>query len=492
MPNIPIPRERGIFCNRTLNLRSLEAIGYDMDYTLIHYHVEAWEGVAYEHIRQRLLARGWPVSELRFDPDLIIRGIVVDRELGNLIKINRYGYVKRVSHGLHQLDFEEMRSIYHRTMVDLGDSRYHFLNTLFSLSEGCIYAQLVDLMDQGLLPEVMGYNELWRSVRKTLDLAHVEGQLKEEIMSNPEQYVDLDPAVPMTLLDQKESGKKLLLITNSEWPYTKFMMEYAFDPFMPEGMSWQDLFDMVIVSSRKPKFFEEDAPIFKIINQEGMLEPCVNPTPDHRLYLGGNASHVEQFLGMSGSKILYVGDHIYSDVNASKSQLRWRTALVLRELEKEIEVFGQAEQRQRQIEALMGDKEEIEHCMSHTRLALQRLQNGRPPTEQESGTEEELKQQLLQLRDKWKEIDSQIVPLVIAESRNFNSSWGYLLWDGIDKTHLTHQIQKYADLYTSRVSNFYEYTPFCYFRAPKGSTPHDPVNPIPQNTSRRFLDDLSK
>lgn len=30
---------RGIFCSRTLNLRSISAIGYDMDYTLIHYNV---------------------------------------------------------------------------------------------------------------------------------------------------------------------------------------------------------------------------------------------------------------------------------------------------------------------------------------------------------------------------------------------------------------------------------------------------------------------
>jgi len=27
---------RGLFCNRTLNLRGIQAIGYDMDYTLVH------------------------------------------------------------------------------------------------------------------------------------------------------------------------------------------------------------------------------------------------------------------------------------------------------------------------------------------------------------------------------------------------------------------------------------------------------------------------
>jgi hypothetical protein len=31
---------RGIFCTRTLNLRCISVIGYDMDYTLVHYNVK--------------------------------------------------------------------------------------------------------------------------------------------------------------------------------------------------------------------------------------------------------------------------------------------------------------------------------------------------------------------------------------------------------------------------------------------------------------------
>lgn len=36
--------DRAVYCSRTLNLRSIKCIGYDLDYTLIHYDVEAWEG----------------------------------------------------------------------------------------------------------------------------------------------------------------------------------------------------------------------------------------------------------------------------------------------------------------------------------------------------------------------------------------------------------------------------------------------------------------
>jgi hypothetical protein len=47
VPQIESTRE--IFCNRTLNLRAIRAIGYDMDYTLIDYDVNQWEGRAYEY-----------------------------------------------------------------------------------------------------------------------------------------------------------------------------------------------------------------------------------------------------------------------------------------------------------------------------------------------------------------------------------------------------------------------------------------------------------
>ena len=60
----PASPERGLFCNRTLNLRGVRAIGYDMDYTLIHYHVHEWERAAFEHARVRLAERNWPVDDL--------------------------------------------------------------------------------------------------------------------------------------------------------------------------------------------------------------------------------------------------------------------------------------------------------------------------------------------------------------------------------------------------------------------------------------------
>lgn len=54
-----------------------------------------------------------------------------------------------------------------------------------------------------------------------------------------------DPEMAQTLLDQKEAGKMLLLITNSDYEYTARMMAFAYDRFLPDGMTWRDVFDMV-------------------------------------------------------------------------------------------------------------------------------------------------------------------------------------------------------------------------------------------------------
>jgi 5'-nucleotidase len=54
-----------------------------------------------------------------------------------------------------------------------------------------------------------------------------------------------------------------------------------------------------------------------------------------------------------------------------------------------------------------------------------------------------------------------------------NPTWGPLMRAGNDKSLFARQVERYADIYTSRVSNFLAQTPFAYLRAARGSLPHD-------------------
>lgn len=465
-------RSRQLFANRTLNLRSTRAIGYDLDYTLVHYHMAAWEERAYEHLRACLAEQDLPVFDLSFDPQLAAQGLVIDKARGNLVKANRFGYVKQASHGTRMLPWEEWRQVYTRTAVDLREPRWEFLNTLFSVSETCMYLQLVDRLDTGKLHRVHGYPDLWHRVHSALSHAHAEGLLKEEILAEPDDFADLDPDVPLTLLDQRRAGKRVILITNSEYSYGSSILSFAMDRYLPEGATWQDLFDVAFFAARKPHFFSSDMPVFRVVDDTGLLRPHVGPVEQGGLYVGGSAELVEQSFGLQGEDVLYVGDHVYTDVNVTKRVLRWRTALVLRALEAEIDALEGFEMRQAELTRLMAAKVALDAEKARLKLEAQRVVAGYGPPVHE--TADQIHAALHDLRARIAGLDEQISPLAATSAHLVHPRWGPYMRTGGDKSHLARQVERYADVYTSRVSNFLHATPYAYLRSARGSLPHDP------------------
>jgi 5'-nucleotidase len=462
-------RERGIFVNRTLNLRSIQAIGYDMDYTLIHYKVDEWEQLAYDHARSILSVAGWPVDHLEFDPRSVIRGLALDLAEGNLLKATRFGYVIRAAHGTRLLDYGETRRVYQGIGVDLADRRFVFLNTLFSLSEAALFGQLVDLLDAGEIPAVTGYDGLYRILRDSLEEVHSVGVLKRQIAADPERFVEPDPDIVPTLLDQRHAGKRLMLITNSEWEYSQHMMAHAVDPYLPDAMTWRDLFDTVIVSAVKPHFFTSRRPLYKVVHEDGgLLQPHVGSIQPGSAFHGGCASQVEESLGLTGDEILYVGDHLFGDVHVSKDELRWRTALILREMESEVAAQRAFDRDQSRLEALMAEKSALEDELAVRRLADQRHRIGYAAEPEGVGV-----RSADEIRRELETLDETISPLAVAAGGLRNELWGPLMRAGIDKSLFARQVERYADVYTSRVSNFLGPGPFAMFRAGRLPLPHD-------------------
>ncbi|MBM3695263.1 MAG: HAD-IG family 5'-nucleotidase [Actinobacteria bacterium] len=467
------PLRRRLFGNRTLNLRRIRAVGYDMDYTLVHYRTEEWEGRAYHHARRLLARRNWPVEDLEFDPARVIRGLTIDLELGNLVKPTRFGYVIRAAHGTRFLDFEEQRAAYAGVVVDLGDPRFVFLNTLFTLSEATLYGQLVDLLDAGRLSGLMSYADLYRVLRATVDEAHLPGTLKEEILADPLRFLEPDAEIATALLDQRYAGKRLMLITNSDWGYARRLMEIALDPSLPQGTSWRDLFDLVIVGADKPGFFTEPRPLHRIVDEEqGLMRPHHGDLEPGGVYFGGCAPLVEEHLGLSGDEILYVGDHLYADVSVSKAVLRWRTALILRELETEIDDLEAFRPSEDALKALMAEKEDAERRLARARLDRQRARHGYgaplapPPADADA--------EIASMQEALVALDDRIAPLARAAGEVHNPWWGPLMRSGYDKSLFARQVERYADVYTSRVSNFLYETPYAFLRAARSTLPHDP------------------
>jgi hypothetical protein len=120
----------------------------------------------------------------------------------------------------------------------------------------------------------------------------------------------------------------------------------------------------------------------------------------------------------------------------------------------------------------MQEKELLEHRFSQVRLQLQRQEHGDAivGTPAPLGT---LRQDMQKLRGQLVALDTRIAPLAAKASQLGNERWGPIMRCGADKSHLARQIERYADIYMSRVSNLLVYSPFAYLRAPRGSLPHD-------------------
>ena len=72
--------------------------------------------------------------------------------------------------------------------------------------------QMVKRYDRGVLRRQdfsSSYSSLYKLVQKALFRTHVEGQLKADIIQDPASYVELDPDMCKTLLDQRAAVSML-------------------------------------------------------------------------------------------------------------------------------------------------------------------------------------------------------------------------------------------------------------------------------------------
>src|SRR3989442_5708187 len=80
-----IPRRHRVFVNRNLRLSKIRAIGFDLDHTLAHYDPIPVEELAFDLTKRKLVeSKQYPseILDLKYDPDFVIRGLVVDKKRG--------------------------------------------------------------------------------------------------------------------------------------------------------------------------------------------------------------------------------------------------------------------------------------------------------------------------------------------------------------------------------------------------------------------------
>ncbi|KAL8166061.1 hypothetical protein V2J09_007560 [Rumex salicifolius] len=494
-----LPIGKHIFCNRSLNMKNIVAVGFDMDYTLAQYKPETFEALAYEGTVKKLVHDlGYPSELLNwtFDWKYMVRGLVLDKKRGNILKMDRHKYVKVAYHGFREMSKDEKAGTYGNTLIrdSFDEPDYALIDTLFSLAEAYLFAQLVDFIDNnpGKVPAGTDYACMYRDVRAAVDLCHRDGTLKRMVAKDPSRYINDDaPLVPMLKM-LRDSGRSTFLVTNSLWDYTNIVMNFlcrtqASNSGTSPSFDWLQYFDVVITGSAKPGFFLEEnrANLFEVAPESGMLLNTDNGTPmpqvgnvvakvpekgldDRcRVFQGGNVAHLHKLLNIESSpQVLYVGDHIYGDILRSKKVLGWRTMLVVPELEREVELLCELRDTRKELRVLRNERDHIEDQIHHLKWS-QKFED------LESDQKEKLSIELSDQETKREKIRLSHQIAQREFHHKFHNVWGQLMKTGYQNSRFAHQVERFACLYTSEVTNLSLYSPDKYYRPSEDYMPHE-------------------
>lgn len=195
-----------IFCNRELNMQTITAIGFDMDYTLAQYKKE-FDLLAYNGAKEKLLSfLHYPdeVNSLQYEDNICRRGCIIDRKRGNILKLDQHLYPRAVAHGLTLMDTEQRKEAYRASFQEaetFNTPDFINIDTPFSLVDACLFAQLVDLRDRmSEDPNAAtanfwagkSYGNLWSDMRKCVDRCHKDGVIKLKVAEDPQKYIIQD------------------------------------------------------------------------------------------------------------------------------------------------------------------------------------------------------------------------------------------------------------------------------------------------------------
>src|SRR5437879_9363543 len=211
---LELPHSRQVYTNRSLKMEEISLVGFDMDYTLAVYSMRQIEELAFHMTLERLVAnKGYPayLTGLKYDHEFVIRGLVVDKDFGNIVKMDRHNHVGRCYHGRRELKLDERRALYQKNeKIRLSLPRFAWIDTLFSLPEACLYAEIIESLEAR--SERVDYHKLYDDVRESIDEVHRDGSLKSELRKNLSRYIERDPELPAALHNLRPAGEKLFVL----------------------------------------------------------------------------------------------------------------------------------------------------------------------------------------------------------------------------------------------------------------------------------------
>ncbi|XP_069829638.1 5'-nucleotidase domain-containing protein 3 [Dendropsophus ebraccatus] len=337
-----------IFSNNEMSLGNIEIYGFDYDYTLAFYSKDL-HTLIFNTARDLLINEHRYPNELRayeYDPNFAIRGLHYDVHKALLMKIDSFHYIQlgTVYRGFDVVPDSEVIEMYQGSHVPLeqmsdfygksseGNTLKQFMD-IFSLPE----MTLLSCVNDYFLKNNIDYEpvHLYKDVKDAIRDVHVKGLMYRAVEADIERYICYGEKTRAVLAKLANHGKKMFLITNSPSSFVDKGMNFIV------GKDWRDLFDVVIVQADKPNFFNDKRrPFRKVTNRGVLLWDKINQLEKGKIYKQGNLFEFLKLTGWRGSKVLYFGDHIYSDLADLTLKHGWRTGAIIPELKSELTIMN--------------------------------------------------------------------------------------------------------------------------------------------------------
>ncbi|CAK7349300.1 unnamed protein product [Dovyalis caffra] len=330
---------------------------------------------------------------------------------------------------------------------------------------------------------------MYKDVRSAVDMCHRDGTLKQMVAKDPKKYINEDKSIVPMLKMLRDSQRATFLVTNSLWDYTNIVMNFLCESHTLDACNfdWLQYFNVIITGSAKPGFFHEEsnANLFEVEPESGKLINTDNGTPmaqvgntspiitlkkqnKHcKVFQGGTVRHLHKLLSIeSSSQVLYVGDHIYGDILRSKKVLGWRTMLVVPELETEVKLLWELRDSRKALQLMRRNRDHIEDQIHRLKWSLDVEDLNFDQKKEKSAFVEDLELQRDQVRIKHQQSQREC-------HQKFHKVWGQLMKTGYQNSRFAHQVERFACLYTSQVSNLSLYSPNKYYRPSEDFMPHE-------------------
>jgi HAD superfamily 5'-nucleotidase-like hydrolase len=449
--NMPLANPRDIFTNGELRLDELDVLGFDYDYTLASYTDRVQYFIYDQALKYLIEVHGYPrsIAGFTFDPTFAVRGLHYDTKRGNVMKLDYLNLIQAdtVYSGRVRLSQERLHSAYPSLFIPrkYGEENLRPMSDIFCLPEVCLISDIIQHLNDLKVTFDPAY--VYEDIRKAVEHIHFSRLLHNEIISNLPTYLEKNPSLGEILWRFRDSGKQLFLATNSPFYFVAKGMEYLLDGQLPKGFGhWTEMFDLIITSCDKPSFFIHNRS-FRVINPETGHITWDRPRTHYKgqVLVEGSLTQLVNITGWKGDRVLYFGDHLFNDLKEPSIVAGWKTGVIIKELEREVGIQNLPDYR-----TLLAELMEVEAMMRKCMFF--------------SGeANEAVVWELRQHRDKLRKVLKDFL----------NPNFGSVFRTHRHASSFAFQVQRYANVYTSKLENFLNYPTHYIFYPERNFLPHE-------------------